>query len=510
MSFDDRMIERDLEEALGNDGPSPGLRERLLAATGVRTGARSASEGSVASPVADDGSHPGKVVAMRPRRITAQVQRRSSAPVWIAAAAALVLALGIVGLAIQPKKGPDALAGGNQSIESPRSPSGAGTANLPAEKAPKASGNQSATEPGNSPAPAPKGEPIEPQPEPLPVLPQPEPKPAPVPKPGPEPAPPKPDDVVEKPKPEPKPDGTEVKPEPAPQPRQIAATLLGADKIKARGSDTEEWVDFKGGDVTLGLQLKAARAAELRLADGALLRFEGELVLHEAGGTMQAVLLARRSELYLDNAGCKAAVQILAGDLECSALGAIHAEHDGNAILLACYEGRVDHGAQHLVAGHQAKLNEKGLGKAGEVKPPRPSLVRNAGLRVLARGDFEDQGGAAKVAGPNADVAAPLGEFVVLAGATLKLRYRVKGGKALYVQLQKTAGDIQYGKWVPLAKVGEWQELEVPLAELARDDGKGEGMPVIGEVIRTLRVFVQDGEAPELEIDWYEISRRAN
>ncbi|MBK9973361.1 MAG: hypothetical protein IPP14_01055 [Planctomycetes bacterium] len=76
--------------------------------------------------------------------------------------------------------------------------------------------------------------------------------------------------------------------------------------------------------------------------------------------------------------------------------------------------------------------------------------------------------------------------------------------------MQQTAGDLQFGKWFALARTGEWQELEVALADLTRDDGKGEGPPAAEEVLRTLRVFVQDGDKPTLEMDWFEISRRVS
>lgn len=502
MNFDDRMIERDLEEALGHDGPSADLRERLLAATGAQTGARSASEGAVAWHGPSEKGGPAKVIPMRPRRVTAPVPKRSQAPAWIAAAAAVLIAVGLIGLAAyQPQSEHEASAIAANEPATPK-----GVANHPA-----------ATPVSNGPAPAPAPEvPGMPAPGPVGNEPVPQPAPQPTPEPKPEPAPepvpppqPKPEEVVEQPKPEPKPKDTEAKPDPAPLPARVAALLLGGEKLKSRRGDSEPWADFAGGEVQFGLQLKAAKPAELRLNDGALLRFDGELVLREDAATVQAVLLARRSELYLDNAGCSALV-IRAGDLACSALGVVHAEHEGSAVGLACFEGRVDHGAQQLKAGQQAKLGEQGFGKATDIKGARPSLLAQAGPRVLARGDFDAEGGIAKASGDNADVTTALGEMPVLRGATLRLRYRVTGGKALYVQLQKSAGDTQYGKWIPLAKVGEWQELEIPLSDLARDDNKGQGAPVIGENLRTLRVFAQDGQSPTLEVDWYEISRRAN
>lgn len=502
MNFDDRMIERDLEEALGNDGPSADLRERLLAATGAQTGARSASEGAVASHRPSENAGPAKVIPMRPRRMTAPVPKRSRAPAWIAAAAAVLIAVGLIGLAAyQPQPEQEASASAANEPVTPKgtvnnpvaTPSANTPAPVPAPEAPRV------------PAPGPEGNEPAPQPAPQPT---PEPKPGPAPEPAPQPQP-KPEEVVEQPKPEPKPEGTEAKPEPAPQPVKVAALLLGGEKLKCRRGESEPWADYAGGEIHYGLQLKAARPAELRLNDGALLRFDGELELRVDAATVQAVLLARRSELYLDNAGCSALV-IRVGDLACSALGVVHAEHEGTAVGLACFEGRVDHGAQQLKAGQQAKLGDKGLGKATDIKGARPSLVAQAGPRVLVRGDFDDLGGIAKASGDNPDVTTALGDLAVLAGATLRLRYRVTGGKALYVQLQKSAGDTQYGKWIPLAKVGDWQELEIPLSDLARDDNKGQGAPVIGEILRTLRVFAQDGQSPTLEVDWYEVSRRAN
>jgi len=478
VNFDDRMLERDLEEALGGDAPSPELRNRLLDTASRKPAAR--------------------VIPMRPRRITAPVPKRSNAPAWIAAAAAVLIAAGIIGLAMQQPK-PEreqAVSASNQPAPAPK-PQAERTA--PTPEANQAVPLPTSNEPQLPPAPRP-----DPRPEHVPPV-APKLPPVPVPEPA-----PKPDDVVEQPKPEPKPEGTEAKPEPVPPSRKLGATLIGTGKLKSRQTDAEAWVDFTGSEIMLGTQLKALKPVELRMSDGGLLRFDGELALMEESGALQVALLARRTELYLDNAGCKSALGVRVGTLSCTALGVIHAEHDGAALVLACYEGRVECGAQQLAAGQQAKLGEKGFGKSSDVKTPRPRLVQDASARVLIRGDFNEQGGVARVSGPNADVAAPLGELACLAGATLKIRYRVKGGKALYVQLQKTAGDVQYGKWVPLAKVGDWQELEVSLADFSRDDGKGEGAPAPGELVRTLRVFVQDGEAPELEIDWYEISRRAN
>lgn len=492
--FDDRLIERELQEVLGGDTPGPELEARLLQAAG-------------AGPVK-------RIVPARApgRRITAPVPRRSMATAWFAAAAALVvtaaIVAGVVAFSLQRPAG----------LTAPQADGTAGTSN----RSVTAPGASSATErrPEQARPPAANGafrdqhEPAEV--EPLPALPR-TPgdnteEPAQQPEPAPQPPQPEPKrDVIDKPQPGPaSPDTTSPPAQPAA--RVVVGNLAGADRVKARLADTEPWVDFEGGDLLAGMQLKTAKAASFQLAGGAAVRFEGELALKQAHQITELVLLARRSELLVDNAGCAQPCRVVASDFACTTLGVLHAEHEGAALALMCFEGSAQIGTFSLAAMQRVRVTDKGAGKPVAIKPAdaRPQIIKDAPARVLARGDFEAQGGVARVSGANADIAALLGEMKALPGAVLKLRYRVTGGKALYVQLQQTAGDLQFGKWVALARVGDWQELEVALADLARDDGKGEGPPAPGEVLRALRVFVQDGDKPTLEIDWFEVSRRAN
>ncbi len=505
--FDDRLLDCELHEALGGDAPSPDLHARLLKAVGVAPAAAV------------------RVVPLRApgRRITAPLPRRSRASAWVAAAAALVVAAVVFGVAVLPSLLQTPSIGPSQSDDT------AGASNRPLVVPGESEGKQRQTQDSNqqpynnavpdeySPG---ENRPTQPWPS---QAPDTEPLQKPLQKPLPE-TPTKPEAVPEVPKPDLPKQGVIEKPQPdttspdnSSQPAKPAApavlgTMAGTQRVKSRLSDAEPWQDFAGGDLTAGMQLKATKAVSFRLPDGATARFEGELSLRKTGEFTELALLARRSELMLDNAGCAQPCIISCGQGSCSANGVLHAQLDGSGLSLACFEGNARVGPLSLSAMQRVRINDKGAGKPTAIIAieARPQIVQDAPARVLARGDFDDQGGVAKVTGNNAEVVAVLGEIKALAGATLKMRYRVTGGKALYLQLQQTAGDLQFGKWFALARTGEWQELEVALADLTRDDGKGEGPPAAGEVLRTLRVFVQDGDKPTLEVDWFEISRRAN
>ncbi|MBK9973362.1 MAG: hypothetical protein IPP14_01060 [Planctomycetes bacterium] len=372
--FDDRLLDRELQEALGSDAPSPELHARLLKAVG-------------AAPVAAV-----RVVPLRApgRRITAPVPRRSRAFAWVAAAAAMVVAAVVFGVAVLPSLlqtpsfGPaqaDDAAGA--SYQPAGTPSESGRTQSPTRDPKQPPINKTASNdpsrgesdlPGPTPRQAPGPEPLHkppqetpPKPEALPEVPEPE-----VPKHG----------VIEKPQPDTtSPDNTSQPPKPvAPV---VLGTMVNAERVKSRLAEGEPWQDFGGGDLAAGMQLKATKAASFRLSNGATGSFEGEVAIRLTGEFTELALLARRSEFMLDNAGCAQPCIISGGQGSCSATGVLHAQLDGAALSVACFEGNARVGSFSLSAMQRVRINKKGAGKPTAIKATeaRPQIVQDAPAR---------------------------------------------------------------------------------------------------------------------------------
>ncbi len=478
----DRLLDRDLREVLGGDAPDPALRDRVLrAAQGKR--------------------HSGRLLPM-PRK-------RSSWGAMIAAAAAIALALGVFAYAATQL---NQQAPGTAPATTPSQPAPSATAaegNRPQKAPQKAPQDQPKNQQDDTP-PAPQRDPDQPAPaQPEPAAPQPGPSPEPS---APEPAPEPPRSDVESPEP-----GPETEPRTAPAPdspreRRVVATVSADAKLKFRADGTSKWQSLEGTEIEAGWQVQAARATDFTLSSGAQLRLDGEL---EWGAHLK--LTSRGTKLYIDNLGSEA-VTISADMGDCLVTGAVYIELASTALELSILHGSVTCGSEKLAAGEFAKLAAKGLSGRRALKDAEraPALLRGMPPRVLLDREFHDgeklfagtlRDGLAFCEGENSLVEFSGNELLVLPGAQLRLRFRVTGGKALYVQIIDSYGNKQFGLWKPVAAQGEWTEWEIALSELQGDGNRGVAPPAEGDVIRSVKIYVQDGADARLELDRVTIVR---
>lgn len=490
--FDDHLIDRELNELLGGDGPSPDLKQRVLAAVGAVPARR----------------HTGRVLPL-PRK-------RTPWGAYAAAAAAMVLAVGATIFALtreQPQKQPD-----TADQTAPTKPgldgSSPGDKPVPADEPKAPGGEPGPAGPGPTPQPAPGREPDAPEQQPgpgkhdEPETPAPE-----TPKPE-QPAPEPKREEVEQPRPEPK------QPEPttpgeAPNKRAVVATVVGEGKLKFREREEDKWLTLEG-EVHEGWQLQATKPASVRLADGALLRFEGELSITPAAVEIHS----RRAELWLDCLGCETQYRVRAGVLDASITDAAALfEHNNSRLAISVFEGAVAAGGGSVASGQHARLSARGLSAPVVLTSAQraSALIKDMPARVLfaqhfeaplPAGDARIDNGIARTEGENSHVALDLPkDMKALPGSVLRVRFKVTGANNLYLQLISVSGSEQYGLWRPVGKRGEWLEWEISFSELTRDDGHAQGPLEAGRPLTGFKVFVQDGKQAVLEFDYIEIVR---
>ncbi|MCZ7605848.1 MAG: hypothetical protein M5U25_07165 [Planctomycetota bacterium] len=475
--FEEHLLDRDLHEALGNDGPAPELKGRILDAVG--------------RPAARTRRPSGRVMPLP--------VKRTPWGAYIAAAAALALAVAAFGWAMsRPSE--------------PTSPTPVSQGNAPArDDKPQ---QPAPVEPTPQPEPQPQPEPpLENRPEQPPETEQkPEPLPEPEPKPQPQPQPEQPDDLVEKPehRPEPEKPETEAKPEES----AVVATVAGDAKLKFRFTDSGDWLALNASEVKQGWQLKADEATDLRLSNGTRVRFDGEVTINPG----KLVLRGRRTQAYVDALGIDAPLAVSrdeygverdALEMKLNASEALF-DADGSSVEIFCYIGSIDAG-ETVEAGKRAKLSARGLSGLRDLKDSEftPRLLKDLSPRQLFSEQYDyHKGSYASCHGENACITLKLeNELTVVPGMQLRLRFKSFKAGALYVQLQQQAGELQWGKWTKLDKNGEWLEWSIPFDELRRDDGRSEAPLAVGDRFKTINLFIQDGAEAELQLDWLEIVR---
>ena len=490
--FDERMLDRDLEETLGGDAPSD-LRERILAAH--------------AAPIR---RRTGRV---RPLPLPAG-RRSSQTAIWGVA----VFALSVVAAAVvlwsyvvtRPAQSTPGVAGGAQNAPANVQP----TPSLPVPKV-------------NEPAPLPKEETPKPQPE--------EPRPQPPAQPQPEapqrPTPPseapKPPDEVEKPAP-PSETPKETQPKPTESPKAervklgVVLTLPKGVKLQVRDSEGENWREAESEVLYAGTFLKAVHAVDFTLGD-ALVRFEGTLRLDKAEGGVRIDLVERKTQAWCDNLGGRTPLLLGLRDLGAAMNdGVAHLEAGSTSLEVACVEGSISAGSSTLEAGRFATLSAKGLSEPRELTAieRQPRLIAGMAPRKLLREDFTEEpagklyGGKLKDGVVRAEGQGGLIAFdinptlIAVKGAKLRLRYRVSDCSSIYVQFLGEDVSRQFGNEFAQRKQGQWIELEIRLDSLPFDaaGAGGEKMP-LGLKLGKFQCYVRGEKSCTLEIDWLEVVR---
>lgn len=493
--FDERMLDRDLEEALGHDAPAD-LRERILAA---RPSPRRRS------------------TRIRPLPLPAGRRSRQTA-LFAAAAISLSVIAALVVLwsyvATRPAAPAPGLAGG---------------ANAPANAQPAFP----LPAPGvHAPQPQPEAEAPQSQPSPQPQEPETLPPSPPQPEPSPKPAPPgepprSPESEVERPAP-PLPTPRETQPPPTEAPRaerrQLGSVLAlpkGA-RLQVRDSESESWREAESAALFAGTFLRISDPADLTLGD-ALVRFEGTLRLGWSEGAVCVDFIERKTRAWCDNLGGRTPLRLGLRELLAHMDDGVACVEAGSSSLeIACIEGSVRAAGAALEAGRFATLSAKGLAKPRDLTAAerQPRLIAGMAPRRLLREEFTEepagklyggalQDGLVRVEGPGALLAFDISPtLIAVKGAKLRLRYRVMDCSSIYVQFLGEDVRRQFGSEFTQRKQGQWLELEIRLDSLPYDaaGAGGEKMPP-NLKLGKFQCYLRGERNCTLEIDWLEVVR---
>ncbi len=400
---------------------------------------------------AEGGASEGRPRVRRPQRVVLWP--------WVAAAAVVLVVLGVVAWPEKPK--PQAI---TKTEPKPEPPSVV----VPEEK----------PEP---PAPAP-----EPKPEPKPEEPRPEP---------PMPEPPKP----EEPEPEPKPEPEPPRPEPKPtEPAKIVKVELALEKGSTKNLKWERTWTFSAGD---SFQAKTA----MRVA------WHGATVYVQENSSVTVLgdheLALDAGEVLVESAGAK--LSIKAGAVVFANTGTRYlVEVEGKTASATVYEGRVQAGDREVVAGERWKA-----GKIESAKDAYPAWMARAmakrtpivqyafkspdkrwygTLKDGALHGIEKEG----LCYTGVDSADPL--FVIPAKGEYSVTYFVESGEPLTLRLRALKpGSTAFDHVIEKPVVGKAVTVRLPLDAFTSFEGK---KLAAGDRIHILYVFAKEMRS-KLRID---------
>lgn len=485
----ENLHDRYLDAALRDElGPKVDLTQRVLRATGQE-------------------SRPARVIPM-PRR----------APVWrpLAAAAAVLVAAGLGVYALvqvlpqNPQNPATATKGANEAMPAPR----------PVVPAPNEA-------PGPQPAHQPKAN--EPEYEPLPPLPEPEPKP--------------PEEVKrpDTPAPEPRLPEGEVKKDPEPsdpegwtdppeswpgktpegtQPRQravLCAEFKTSRKDGLRIANEGKWIVLPAGQALReGDRVKVSGFADLTLADGTLLRLDGEMALALEDKLTVAQLFD--GTLFAD---CKASLVISHENVRVTLNGQAVVEQRVRSLDVAVLQGTAVAAGGELAAGRTARLEVDGFGRDKPIsfadlqrehrflkdKPERKALREDfsAYAGEIWGGEVKDgilKGGHDKARG----LAFHFEPLTLRGNEVVRLRYRIAKRVDLVLQFG-TTGDGNFRYVIRGAEAGKWLEAEVPVTAFFTNMDESQKLAP-GTAVRRFQLHDDDGNVIEAEVDWVEVVSR--
>lgn len=489
--LDERYLEAQLRDELG---PPVDLSERVL-----------------------------RSVYSKPRRVVPPPRR---IPAWrpLAAAAAVLIAAGLatyVLVNVLPER--------EQPVRERARSMPAPVVN---DKPPQVPGGERTQQPEVAPKPQPEQQ--QPEPESVPL---PDPKGATQPATEPQ---PQPDDQVEQPKDAPPPEDT-VKDGPPPKgwtdppeswldpkryadPRESAPVLVTAWKgegLKVRhkgpAGDVErklkagEAFEFRAGD-----RVEPKGHADFTLADGTLVRLDGELTF---GGEASALKLTLHDgALYADTA---APLVVNAGELAVTVNGVAVLEERLHGLDVFCVSGSVTAGNENLSAGLQARLGKDGFGRDKKINWPDVQrefrFLKDTPARAMLREELTEApgelfGGALKdgVLAGDTDSETGIGfylrePYVTQAGDVVRFRFRVERACEMILQFG-TVGDSNWRHKMGGVKAGEWIEYELPLSELYKTTEVSLSAEP-GLQLKFFQLHPEDAQT-RIEIDWLEIVHR--
>ncbi|MBE7491935.1 MAG: hypothetical protein HS108_09315 [Planctomycetes bacterium] len=433
----------------------------------------------------------------------------------VAAAAALVVAVLLNLERLQDTLRPSATAGGRDTAAEPAA---APRTDTPARPAANQT-DRPQPQPGLAPEPEPQWPPKD--------TPGPAPDSVPAPVPAPEqpipPAPPQPAPVVREPEPAPQPpaprekEPTQAQPE---QPRIVLGRLGEGVKARIRqpGGD---WADATAGvELHDGTSLSVTRGhAEVWLAGGSLLRFDGEIRLARADKL--TVVGVESRAVYADNIGLSEPLEFRAADLSGTLeSGVAVATRDQHALELACLNGTATLGGQPVAPGQERRLTARGAGQPRVFAGSR--LTRDLPPRVVYREDFDKapEGGLygdgetlrdgllARRGAGNYAAFRYNPTVTVQPGMVLRFAARTRGVSQLQLEvfLDKPHDETCFNMRFRPVKDGQWQVYEIRLADFPDKQNPALKMQP-GQLLRNFKLHLEGTPDALVEIDWVEYVR---
>ncbi len=302
---------------------------------------------------------------------------------------------------------------------------------------------------------------------------------------------------------------------PTTAPATVIARIITPD-ARVRIDDGSGWTELAGDAVLAGARLRSSRPVDLRLANDVLVRFDGRLTV-----TSGDELELDEDRVWIDAVGLPAVMTVRAGD-------ALLTIEDTEAALrlrrvgveLTCVQGRIATDDGVITSGVEALLGPRGLSSPeGFRRPARDRFWANLPRRVLLREELDVQpagkglfkgrleGGAAIADEAGKAIGFTFERGVrVVPGAVLRIRMR--NANATDVELEMRAEGIPGGfylRFTPEEK-GRWWVFERPLRDLPRRED-ADTMATAGEVLTDLRLDLWKESGNRLEVDWIEIVR---
>lgn len=307
-------------------------------------------------------------------------------------------------------------------------------------------------------------------------------------------------------------------------PRESAPVLVSAwkgDGIKVRhqGPAGDVVRKLKAGDAfefRAGDRVEPKGHADFTLADGTLVRLDGELTF---GGEASALKLTLHDgALYADTA---APLVVNAGELAVTVSGVAVLEERLHGLDVFCVSGSVSAGDDSLPAGFQSRLGKDGFGRDKKInwadlqrefgflkETPSRAMLREE----LAEAPGELFGGELKdgVLAGETDSETGIGfylrkPYATQAGDVVRFRFRVERACELILQFG-TVGDSNWRHKMGGVKAGEWIEYELPLSELYKTTEVNRNAEP-GLQLKFFQLHPEDGQT-RIEIDWVEIVHR--
>jgi len=304
------------------------------------------------------------------------------------------------------------------------------------------------------------------------------------------------------------------------QPKQrtaLCAEIKPSRKDAVRIADNGKWKVMAAGQAILdGDRIKVSGWADLVLADGGLVRLDGEMTFTlEDKSTVLGLV---DGALFAD---CKSPVTVAHESVRVVIDGQAVVEQRVRSLDVAVLQGTAVAGQSSLAAGRTARLEVEGFGRDKPISfadlQREHRFLKDKPERKAMREDFtsysgeiwsgEVRDGILKGGNdPDRGLAFHFEDLKLRGNELVRLRYRVSKRCDLVLQFGAT-GNGNYRHVIRGVEAGKWLEAEVPVNVFFTKMDESQKLTG-GQVVRRFQMHDDDGIAIEVEIDWLEILSR--